>query len=210
MSHTNDGLYLRGTIVFLSALIYWGGVLVNLYRVRRHIGKSPNLMKYRSLKEKLLFLGWFIVIAGWTVQPLIIGSYHSAFLSFINVLYIPLGLTIGLALALTGYAGTLWCYKTLGNSWRLGVDSKAKTVLVNQGIYRRVRHPIYLFQIIILIGVAWLLPTPFSLAILLIHFICISIMAMDEEAYLMKTHGSEYREYFFSTGRFLPKLKSRN
>lgn len=207
MSYANDGLYLRETIVFLSALIYWGGVLVNLYRVRRHIGKSPNLMNYKSLKEKLLFLGWFIVIAGWAGQPLIIGSYHSAFFSFINALYTPFGLIIGLALALAGYAGTLWCYKTLGDSWRLGVDSKAKTVLVNQGIYRRVRHPIYLFQIIILIGVAWLLPTPFSLAILLIHFICISIMTMEEEEYLMKTHGSEYREYFSSTGRFLPRLK---
>ena len=211
MSYANGGLYLRETIVFLSALIYWGGVLVNLYRVRVRIGKSPNLMKYKSLKEKLLFLGWFIVIAGWAGQPLIMGSYgQNAFFSFINTLYIRFGLIIGLALTLTGYAGTLWCYKTLGDSWRLGVDSKAKTVLVNQGIYKLVRHPIYLFQIVILIGMAWLLPTPFSLAILLIHFICISIMAMDEEAYLMKTHGPEYREYFFSTGRFIPKLKSRN
>ncbi len=211
MSNTNDDLFLREAIVFLSALIYWGGVMINVYRVRGHIGKSPNLMKYKSLKEKLLFMGWFIVIAGWAGQPLIIGSYgHTAFISFINVLYIPFGLTIGLALALTGYACTLWCYKTLGDSWRLGVDGKAKTVLVNQGIYKLVRHPIYLFQIIILIGMASLLPTPFSLAILLIHFICISIMAMEEEAYLMKTHGSEYREYFFSTGRFLPRIKSRN
>lgn len=210
MSHTNDGLYFRETIVFLSALIYWGGVMINVYRIRRHIGKSPNLMKYRSLKENLLTLGWCIVIGGWAGQPLIIGSYgHTAFLSFINALYIPFGLIIGLTLALAGYAGTLWCYKTLGDSWRLGVDSKAKTVLVNQGIYRFVRHPIYLFQIIILIGIAWLLPTPFSLAILLIHFVCVSIMAMDEEEYLMKTHGSEYREYFLNTGRFLPKLKRR-
>ncbi|MBI5676868.1 MAG: isoprenylcysteine carboxylmethyltransferase family protein [Nitrospirae bacterium] len=210
MSPTNDGLYFRETIVFLSALIYWGGVRINVYRVSRHIGKSPNLMKYKSLKEKLLFLGWFIVIAGWAGQPLIIGSYgHTAFISFINVLYIPFGLTIGLALALTGYACTLWCYKTLGDSWRLGVDGKAKTVLVNQGIYRRVRHPIYLFQIIILIGMTWLLPTPFSIAILLIHFVCISIMTRDEEAYLMKTHGAEYREYFSSTGRFLPKLMKK-
>lgn len=210
MSYANDGLFLREAIVFLSALIYWGGVMINVYRVRGHIGKSPNLMKYKSLKEKLLFLGWSIVIAGWAGQPLIIGSYgHMAFISFINVIYIPFGLTIGLALALTGYAGTLWCYKTLGDSWRLGVDSKTKTVLVNQGIYKHVRHPIYLFQIVILIGVAWLLPTPLSLAILLIHFICISVMAMEEEAYLMKTHGPEYREYFFSTGRFLPRLIRR-
>lgn len=209
MSHANDVLSLRKAIVLLSALIYWGGVIINLYRVRKHIGKSPNLMKYKSLKEKLLSLGWFIVIAGWAGQPLIIENYESVFFAFTNALYISSGLIIGLALALSGYAGTLWCYKTLGDSWRLGVDSKAKTVLVNQGIYRYVRHPIYLFQIIILIGMAWLLPTPFSFALLLIHFICISVMAMDEESYLVKTHGDEYRRYFLGTGRFLPKLKKR-
>ena len=209
MNYANGSLYLREAIVFLSALIYWGGVMINVRRVRRHIGKSPNLMKYRSLKENLLSLGWFIVIAGWAGQPLILKYYKSAFFTFIDVLYMPSGLIIGLTLALSGYAGTLWCYKTLGDSWRLGVDGKAKTVLVHQGLYSYVRHPIYLFQIIILIGIALLLPTPFSLAILLIHFICISIMTRDEEAYLLKTHGSEYQEYYLKTGRFLPKLRKK-
>jgi len=209
MSYTNEALSLRKTIVFSSALIYWGGVIINLYIIRKHIGKSPNLMRYKSLKEKLLSLGWFIIIAGWIGQPLIVSNYESAFFTFIDVFYIPSGLIIGLTLVLAGYAGTLLCYKTLGDSWRLGVDNKAKTVLVNQGIYSYVRHPIYFFQIVILVGIAWLLPTPFSLAILPLHLICISIMAKDEEAYLMKTHEDEYRQYFLSTGRFLPKLKKR-
>ncbi len=198
----------RETLVFLSAVIYWGGVIINVRRVRKHIGSSPNLIKRKGLKENLLLLGWFFVIAGWMVQPLLVGKFGNfRIFSFINPLLTPEGLILGILLALTGYACTLWCYKTLGDSWRLGFNKKAKTTLVTQGPYRLIRHPIYSFQILILAGMVWLLPTPFSLLILLIHFVCIWIMTLDEEKYLMSTHGSEYKDYYYRTGRFIPGFK---
>ena len=207
----NNPSILREAVVVLSAVIYWGGVIINVYRVRRNIGGSPNLMKYRSLKEKLLSFGWFIVIGGWIGQPLLINKYGGVMMfSFLNPLLRSEGIILGILLALFGYAGTLLCYSALGDSWRLGVNKKKKTVLVKQGIYRFIRHPIYSFQIVILIGMACLLPTLFSLMIFLIHLACISIMAVDEETYFIKTHGPEYEEYFSSTGRFFPKWKSRN
>jgi protein-S-isoprenylcysteine O-methyltransferase Ste14 len=200
---------MREAVVLISALIYWGGVVINVYRVHRNIGGSPNLMKYRTLKEKLLSLGWFIIIGGWLGQPFVIHHYrHTTLFSYPEPLFIPAGAVIGILLALAGYAGTLWCYALIGNSWRLGVSSKVKTVLVMQGIYRFVRHPIYSFQILILMGMACLLPTLFSLIILIIHYTCVSIMTNDEEAYLVDTHGAGYREYIQKTGRFFPKLRS--
>lgn len=203
----NPSIY-RETIVLLSAVIYWGGVLINVYRVRSHIGKSPNLMKYKSLKEILMSLGWFIIIAGWIVQPLVVSRFEgSVFFSFFS----PMGHTgwsiLGTLLAVSGYLGTLWCYRAIGNSWRLGVNSTVKTELVKKGIYRYVRHPIYSFQIVILMGMVCLLPTLISLFILMIHFICISVMTRDEEAYLRDVHGSEYREYTGRAGRFFPRWR---
>jgi protein-S-isoprenylcysteine O-methyltransferase Ste14 len=200
---------MREAVVLISALIYWGGVVINVYRVGRNVGRSPNLMKYRTLKEKMLSLGWFIIIGGWLVQPLVIHYYrHTTLFSYFEPLFIlPVAIT-GILLALAGYAGTLWCYALIGNSWRLGVNSKVKTVLVKQGIYRFVRHPIYSFQILILTGMTCLLPTLFSLIILIIHYACVFIMTNDEEGYLIDTHGAEYREYLLQTGRFIPKLRS--
>jgi len=199
---------MREAVVLLSAVIYWGGVIINVYRVRRNIGMSPNLMKQRTLKDKLLSSGWFIIIAGWLGQPLVINHYsHTTLFSYLEPLFIPPVAVIGILLALAGYAGTLWCYALIGNSWRLGVNSKVKTVLVKQGIYRFVRHPIYSFQILILTGMTCLLPTLFSLIILIIHYACVFIMTNDEEGYLIDTHGAEYREYLLQTGRFFPKLR---
>lgn len=199
----------RTLAVLLSALIYWGGVVINVYRVKRHTGSSPNLMKYRSWKERLLLLGWSFIIAGWIVQPLVIGKFGSVTVFAIpGLLLHPGGAVVGTMLMVAGYVGTLWCYRTLGNSWRLGVNRKAKTVLVREGIYARVRHPIYLFQIIVLYGMACLLPTLFSCSIAAVHYLCIRVMARDEETYLTDIHGPEYQEYLLRTGRFFPGFRS--
>jgi protein-S-isoprenylcysteine O-methyltransferase Ste14 len=211
MSLGESDFTFRTTAVFLTALIYWGGVVINVYRVRRQIGSSPNLMKYRNLKERLLFLGWTFIILGWIVQPLIIEGHRSnAFFAVPGLLLHPGGAVMGILFALGGYAGTLRCYTELGNSWRLGVNRKARTVLVREGIYGQVRHPIYLFQIIILMGMTCLIPSLFSFSILVVHYLCIGVMARDEEAYLTEVHGSEYEEYLLRTGRFFPGFRSRS
>ena len=194
-----DELLLRKTVVFGSALIYWVGVFFQACRVRRRIGRSPNL-KPRGVKEKLLWLGWFLVIIGWLGQPLLLGALGHPVFSLISSLLHPVGLVIGILMVSGGYAGTLWCYAALGDAWRMGVRRREKTTLVRHGPYQWVRHPIYLFQTIMLIGVILLLPTPFLIFMLGLHILCIYIKASDEETYLINTHGAEYRDYLATSG----------
>ena len=63
-------------------------------------------------------------------------------------------LIVGRALIAAGYLGTLWCYATMGDAWRMGINRAEKNELVNRGPYPFVRHPIYLFQIVMLAGSA--------------------------------------------------------
>jgi protein-S-isoprenylcysteine O-methyltransferase Ste14 len=107
---------------------------------------------------------------------------------------------------LSGHAGTLWCYAVLGDNWRIGINRKETTALITNGPYKFVRHPIYFFQIMILIGIVFLLPTPFSFMILLIHIACVVMKALDEEAYLKNIHGHEYLTYLTQTGMLLPRM----
>ena len=109
-------------------------------------------------------------------------------------------------MTVAGYAGTIWCYVIMGNTWRIGVNPSEKTKLVDQGPYRIIRHPIYVFQIVMLAGAAVLLPTVLALVTLVIHYLSILAKAADEEAYLLTAHGQEYGDYLSRTGRFLPKL----
>ena len=105
-----------------------------------------------------------------------------------------------------GYAGTLACYAAMGDTWRMGINRKEKNALVTPGPFRFVRHPIYLFQVVILAAVLFLLPTLLSFIILVIHLLCVLMKATDEESYLLNIHGEEYRKFLSRTGRLFPKL----
>jgi protein-S-isoprenylcysteine O-methyltransferase Ste14 len=203
-----DALFLRKAVVTGSALIYWAGVFVQVHRVRKRIGRSPNV-RPRGLKEKVLWSGWLLMIAAWAGQPFLIGRIDQFLFMIISFLIHPFGMVFGILLMASGYAGTLWCYAALGDVWRMGIRRHERTALVTDGPYRCVRHPIYLFQVIMLVGVCFLLPTPFSILILLIHSVCVLIKSHDEEVYLFKTHGLAYRDYFSRTGRLLPKWERR-
>jgi len=199
-----DDLLIRRAIVLASVLIYWIGVAVQARRVRRHIGRSPNL-KPRGLKERLLWLGWISVVGGWIALAFVIRADHACILLRLQSgLLHPAGLLLGFLLAAGGYAGTLWCYAAMGDHWRIGVDQSEKNPLVTGGPYRFMRHPIYSFQMVMLAGAALLLPSWLPVLLLGLHLLCVFFKALDEEAYLTRKHGDLYRQYMLHTGRLLP------
>jgi len=203
---TNQELIWRCAIVSASGILYWAGVLILARRVRKQIGRSPNL-KPRGAKEKILWVGWLLVILVWVGQSLVVKTENAwpATAFFPALLNLPL-LVAGIALVVIGYACTLWCYAAMGNTWRIGVNANEKTTLVERGPYRLIRHPIYAFQLVMLAGAALLLPTILSVAILVLHYVCALIKAVDEENYLKTVHGQTYLDYMARTGRLFPKL----
>lgn len=202
-----DEMFLRQTIVLGIAIIYWAGVLLQARRVRKSIGRQPNV-KPRGSREKLLWLGWMLVVLTWMILPFVVERDSTyALLRLQPSMLNTAGLVLGLILVLAGYAGTHWCYASMGNTWRIGIDHEHETSLVTRGPYGRVRHPIYLFQVVILIGVAVLLPAPLALLVIAVHLSCVWVKAADEEAHLSNTLGQEYLDYCSRTGRLLPRIK---
>jgi protein-S-isoprenylcysteine O-methyltransferase Ste14 len=204
-----EELQLRRAVVCGSGLLYWAGVVIQARRVRKQIGHSPNV-RPRGAKERVLWLGWFLVILAWIGQPLLLGVAATApGLKLLTILLHPVGLLIGVTLVTLGYAGTLWTYVAMGNNWRMGVNSKERTALVCSGPFQYVRHPIYLLQMVMLTGAALLLPTPISFATLVTHYVCIRLKSWDEETYLENVHGRAYEEYSSHTGGLFPRLIGR-
>jgi protein-S-isoprenylcysteine O-methyltransferase Ste14 len=206
---TPEELQLRRVVVCGSGLLYWTGVAVQVRRIRMRIGRSPNV-RPRGAKEKLLWLGWFLVILAWIGQPLVLGAIATTpGLGLLTILLRPPSLVIGLAMVILGYAGTLWTYAAMGDNWRMGVNAKERTELVRAGPFQWVRHPIYLLQMVMLMGAALLLPTLISFATLATHYVCVRLKARDEEKYLENIHGPAYREYASHTGSLFPRLLGR-
>jgi Phospholipid methyltransferase len=194
-----DRIPFQRVAVLGSGLIYWVGVWIQARRIRRRIGRSPNV-RPKGVKERLLWMGWALVVVGWWTLPFLPASI------LIPPLVNPRGALVGVLLLGAGYAGTLWCYQAMGDAWRMGVCRNEKTTLVTRGPYRFIRHPIYVFQTLMVAAVALLLPSLAAFAILLMHLGCVLSKAVDEEAHLRSLPDAGYAAYCARTGRWFPRF----
>jgi protein-S-isoprenylcysteine O-methyltransferase Ste14 len=203
-------LEVNRSIVFGAAVVYWAGVWIQSRRIRRRTGRSANTRPHGT-KERLLWTGWFVVVTSWLALPfLATARFPVPGLALIPGLVHPLGSLLGTLMMIAGYLGTLWCYVSMGNAWRMGINRAEKTELVSRGPYCFVRHPIYLFQVVMVAAIVLLLPSPLACIVLLIHIICVRIKAADEEAHLRGLLGPPYEAYCGRTGAWLPRLTKRN
>lgn len=117
------------------------------------------------------------------------------------------GHVLGIACALAGIAGTLVAQLAMGTSWRVGVDTAARTALVSAGPFRFVRNPIFTWMTVASIGLTLMTPNALALASLAALLVALEIQVRAvEEPYLLRTHGEHYRRYAAATGRFLPGI----
>ena len=85
-------------------------------------------------------------------------------------------------------------------------EPNEKAELVTGGIYKYIRHPIYLSFIILLWGMAVLLGYFSSLCVAVLSIILFYLKTLYEENLLLKCYPG-YKEYKRKTGRFLPRRK---
>ena len=80
------------------------------------------------------------------------------------------------------------------------------TVLVEDGIFGIVRHPIYFAACLGIIGVCLLKITVFSLIVTPVGVLLYYLAAYYEDAYDEKKFGDAYREYRERTRMFIPLI----
>ena len=151
----------------------------------------------KRLKGNLLVLGQFILIALLILVPnsgLNTGVF-STFLVGLSLISMFLGFVI---LALSALA--------LGKSLTAHPMPSKNAVLVTDGLYRFVKHPIYSGLILLSFGLTiaggFFPHTIFFVALVLL----LNYKASFEEKLLASTYAG-YAEYSKKTGRFIPRLK---
>jgi len=90
------------------------------------------------------------------------------------------------------------------------ISSKEKhAALISYGIYKYVRHPIYLGILIAMIAFAIYSVSVIKLVIAFALIVVLYLKSSYEEKLLIKDF-SDYKDYKDSTGRFFPKKNDRN
>jgi protein-S-isoprenylcysteine O-methyltransferase Ste14 len=125
----------------------------------------------------------------------------------VRTLDAPAVRAVALVLYVAGLVGTLWSQRTMGDSWRIGVDAGERTALVVRGPFRLVRNPIFTAMLAGLTGVALMAPNAIGLVAVLALVVGLELhVRLVEEPYLLATHGAAYRAYAAGAGRFLPGI----
>jgi protein-S-isoprenylcysteine O-methyltransferase Ste14 len=88
-------------------------------------------------------------------------------------------------------------------SWRIGIDEVNKTELVQVGIFKFSRNPIFLGMLISVLGLFILLPNALLLAVLFGTFIVLQMQIRLEEEFLQRQHGVNYTNFCKKVRRWI-------
>jgi protein-S-isoprenylcysteine O-methyltransferase Ste14 len=200
-------------LVVLIATIwtYWLCVAIMVLRVRRRNRKLVGVVPEQRL-ERLMWLIWVPLVAAWLFLPYAaLKRTHAPFALPAFVVVEPyLSLRVAAAAcAVVSLLVTIRCWLRMGDDWRMDVGTR-KTALITDGLFRLIRHPIYAFSMLLMVCSALVVPTAPMIVIAVIHLTLVNVKARHEEQHLSAVHGEAYRRYVARTGRFLPRLSSRD
>jgi len=109
------------------------------------------------------------------------------------------------------FAAALWLlwrsHVDLGRNWSPIPQVRKDHSLVTQGVYRRIRHPMYAAHWLWALAQALLLDNWLAGPAMLVTFAPLYLVRVPREERMMLDHfGEEYRAYMSRTGRIIPRL----
>jgi protein-S-isoprenylcysteine O-methyltransferase Ste14 len=196
------------SITVFTICAYWVGVGIMIVRVKRH-SRDISLLSPAQPLERLMGLVFLPIVALWIAVPWLAQSGNGA------VWALP-----EFAQQSSAYAAARWvaafvavacliatarCWAHMGKDWRMAVAVGEKTNIITDGPFRRIRHPIYAFQVLLMICTVVVVPTLPMLAVAVAHILWMNLKARNEERHLLETQGDDYAAYMQRTGRFFPR-----
>lgn len=114
---------------------------------------------------------------------------------------------IGFLLGLVSIPFLWWIHKTLDRQYSPCLQIKESHLLITDGPYANVRHPMYTVLSAFSFGVSLLTANLLVIGFAVLLIIPFPFIARKEEQMLLETFGEEYSEYMKRTGRFFPRLR---
>jgi protein-S-isoprenylcysteine O-methyltransferase Ste14 len=187
---------------WIAKAVVLAGTLTML-AIRAPHGRRSRSVKvaksHKTLRETgLLVLAWvgFFVPLIWLVSPV---------LSFAEY---PLTLGPLIAGVMCLVAGLWLFYRShadLGTNWSITLEVRDQHRLITQGVYDRIRHPMYAALVLYSLGYTLVIPNWVAGPANLVAFAILFTLRVDAEEQMMSdTFGKEYATYAARTKRLVP------
>ena len=185
----------------VKALVLAGTVV--MIAIRAPHGRRSRIVKVATshktpLETGLLILAW----VGFFVPLIWVASRAFSFAEYAlrggPLVAGVMCLVIGLWLFYRSHAD-------LGTNWSITLEIREQHRLITQGVYRRIRHPMYSALALYSIGQALVIPNWVAGPSNLIAFaILLALRVHAEERMMVREFGDEYSSYSARTKRFIP------
>jgi protein-S-isoprenylcysteine O-methyltransferase Ste14 len=142
---------------------------------------------------------YLVFMAVWITD-----SFFFNYSSFLND-YIPstVKITLGVIfLVISGYLALAGLIKMFGKV-------REKPVLVRDGVYGVIRHPIYLSEMLLYPGLLFLSTSLAAVGVWIIGIAFFHYISRYEEKILLAQFGDEYRQYMKDVPMYIPRLHQR-
>lgn len=188
---------LRYFLPFYLAAYFFAAFFWRSYVVWKRTGVNPVVFKgsddahdFIGRIFKLLFALVVAVVLIYSVWPDI--YRYSVPIAWLERTWLK---WVGVALLLLSLVWTGLAQVQMGESWRIGIDQRNRTNLVQRGVFSLSRNPIFLGMILTLLGLFLVIPNAITLLTFVMGAVLIQVQVRLEEEFLRKSHGEEYSVY---------------
>jgi protein-S-isoprenylcysteine O-methyltransferase Ste14 len=189
------------TAKILFILIGVGWYIIRLPHARRS-RRTPVVRSGRGTRDLALLL---VSLTGLGIVPLV--YVVTGFPHFADYPFHPLQGWLGAVVATGALVLFHLTHRALGRNWSVSLDVRENHRLVTEGIYRRLRHPMYAAFWLWAFAQALLLPNWVAGFAGIAGFGTLFFNRVPiEERMMLESFGDEYRAYMSRTSRIVPGL----
>ena len=175
-----------GLAMILPSYRVWKTTGVNPYK----LGKSESAHDYVGTLFRLTIFSVALVVIAFAFLP----NLYEYLVPISYLSNVTLN-TVGQTLLVIAVIWVLVAQVHMQKSWRIGIDEDVKTELIQTGLFKLSRNPIFLGMRVMLLGLFLVLPSAATLVILFVGDLLIQIQVRLEEEFLTRTHGKAYLAY---------------
>ncbi len=182
----------KATLVLLAVAWY-----IIRFPYARRSRRTPVARSIRGPREAILLTASSV---GLGLIPLLYMAF--GFPQYANYPFHPVMAWLGVLFALASLAMFRLTHHALGRNWSVSLDVRERHILVTEGVYRHVRHPMYTAFWLWAVAQALLLPNWIAGFAGLAGFgILFFGRVAREEDMMLATFGDQYRAYMARTYR---------
>lgn len=196
-------------IPLLSFIVFFALALVGRsWLAWRRTGRNPIVWPNDDSLEGFVARGLHASTLVLLIGLALHGAGASAGLGVLPWAGDPTAFWAGVVLFGAALAWVLVAQTQMGSAWRVGIDHVERTTLVERGLFRWSRNPIFFGTRIALLAALLMVPTTLVALALLASELLIQVQTRLEEAHMLALHGEAYRRYCAQVRRWFGRRQA--